>query len=125
MDRDTDVAAVDRARTDLAAAEQEAVEAANALDQKLAGLGLAQDQQDALSEAVQRVRDVANRLVGVRTALGDVTAGTGTSSASTAAASVSQPAAPEEAGEGVVQPDGSVAPEQGTAPSVGTTEVVQ
>lgn len=131
-DVDAQVAAVEQAVTDIEATEQQVAEAATAIEQKLAGLGLSQAQQDALAADVQRMRDATGRLGSVKSALTDVTtglndatAGTGTTPAGTAAATVTQPAAPGEAGEGVTHPDGSVAPNQEAAPSVGTTEVVQ
>jgi hypothetical protein len=133
-DVDAQVGVIEQAVTDIEATEQQVAEAATAIEQKLAGLGLSPAQQDALAADVQRMRDATGRLGTVKSSLSDVTTGLtnatagGTPAApvpsSTAAATVTQPAAPDVAGEGVTHPDGSVAPDE-NAPPVGTTEVVQ
>lgn len=129
-DVDAQVGVIEQAVTDIEATEQEVALAATAIEQKLAGLGLSPAQQAALAADVQRMRDATGRLGTVKSSLNDVTTGlndatAGGSPSGTAAATVTQPAAPDVAGEGVTHPDGSVAPDQGVAPSVGTTEVVQ
>lgn len=121
-------AAIDQAVTDMQAAEQALAEAVTAVEQKLGTMGLPQDQNDALSAEVSRMREAVGRLGAAKGSLVDVTAELSddpTGTAGTEAATVDQPAAPAEAGEGVVHEDGSVAPDGEQAPAVGTTEVVQ